>query len=409
MDELLKMAQELTNNAQAEMKIAQALARYAGRQKAKEPVEGCIINGIEVDFRNIDNLSVFMGVAAEGEKMKPPIYQDGSFRQLKYCLEYRFRFNGESHSVYGKTQEECFQKRHDIETGKTMPKNALTLSKWLNKWVNTYKKPKITIESLEAINRNIKRISDKLGSIQLCQLKTEQIQEFLNNEPKNNTRIKLASVFSDSLQKAFATQKIKHNPYLAVEYRREKSKSYPVLQPDEQLKVYNAVSDKKYKDLFKISICTGMRISELIGLKVNDIDFKNNIITVKQQLDRNNRVKEKLKTDAAYRRIDFLPELFDGIDLSNAYLFQGISYVAVRSYFRRLFEKLELKFVLHSFRHTFISNCYYVGIRDKQIQQWAGHSKIEVTLNTYTHILKGKSPFIDYVKRLNSTHNSTHN
>jgi integrase len=147
-------------------------------------------------------------------------------------------------------------------------------------------------------------------------------------------------------------------------------------------------------------MCTGMRISEIIGLRVADINFTEGIITVKQQLDRENNPKEKLKTESSYRQIDFLPELFEGIDLSGEYVFQGMSYTATRSYFRRLFEKLKLEFVLHSFRHTFISNCYYVGIRDKQIQLWAGHSKVEITINTYTHIIKGDSPFIDYVRKL---------
>lgn len=377
--------------------------KEAARIKAREEARKTKHTGFKIlDYRHL------FGVMAEEERLKPPIFQDGSFRQLKYCLEYRFMFNGHRESVYGKTKEICYQKRFDLLTGKAKSKNALTFEKWLTEWAEKYKKPNITPESYNAITRYIVQISDKLGSTPLTRLKTGQLQEFLNNEPKANTRIKLASVLSDSLRKAYNTQLIKHNPYLAVEYKKEKSKSYPVLQPDEQLKVYEAIAGKKYKDLFKISLCTGMRISELIGLKVKDIDFENRIITVRQQLDRNNNPKEKLKTDASYRYIDFLPELFDGVDLSKEYLFD-LSYTAVRSFFRRLFEKLELKFVLHSFRHTFISNCYFAGIRDKQIQLWAGHSKVEVTLNTYTHILKGKSPFIEYVKRLNSTPNSTPN
>lgn len=384
--------------------LAKEAVRLQARKETKETVfvrqESSLVTNKLLERLGY-RLSV-KGDTAEGEIMKPPIFQDGSFRQLKYCLEYRFMFNGHQESVYGQTKEICYQKRLDLLTGKTKSKKCLTFEKWLKEWAAKYKKPNVTPESYEAITRYISQISDKLGSTALLRVNTGQLQDFLNNEKRSNTRTKLASILSDSLRKAYDTQLIKHNPYLAVEYKKEKSKSYPVLQPDEQLTVYEAITDKKYKDLYRISVCTGMRISELIGLKVKDIDFKNRIITVKQQLDRNNNPKEKLKTDASYRYIDFLPELFDGVDLSKDYLFE-LSYTAVRSYFRRLFDKLKLEFVLHSFRHTFISNCYFVGIRDKQIQLWAGHSKVEVTLNTYTHILKGFSPFIEYVKKLSST------
>lgn len=143
-----------------------------------------------------------------------------------------------------------------------------------------------------------------------------------------------------------------------------------------------------------------MRINEALGLAIKDIDFKNNIINVKQQKTRNNKITDILKTDAAYRQINFLQELYKNMDLTKEFLFENMSYTATRSYFRRLFEKLKVEFVLHSFKHTFISNCYYVGIPDKQIQIWAGHSKVETTINTYTHILSGNSIFLEYAEKL---------
>ena len=373
--------------------LAKEIIKFQARKDAeKAKYKGFKIGKLVIDFKED---------AAKGEKMPPqPYFKDGIFRKHYRKLEYRFMYNGKQISVCGADEEECYRKRLDIIAGKKILKSVKTFGQWLTEWANTYKKPNLTPNSFEAIERYIKQLSDKLGSVPLSKLTTTQLQKFLNNEPRSNTRTKLASVMSDSLNKAYATQQIKFNPYLAVEYKKEKSKSYPVLQPNEQVKVYEQIAEKKYKDLYRIALCTGMRISELIGLRVQDVDFDNHIITVKQQLDRDNNPKEKLKTDASYRYIDFLPELFTDMDLSREYLFEGTSYTAARSYFRRLFEKLNMEFVLHSFRHTFISNCYHVGISDKQIQLWAGHSKVEITINTYTHILKGDSPFIEYVKRL---------
>jgi integrase len=49
-----------------------------------------------------------------------------------------------------------------------------------------------------------------------------------------------------------------------------------------------------------------------------------------------------------------------------------------------------------------VSVLYYIGVRDKQIQEWAGHSTLEMTTDIYTHLLAKSegSPILAYLKEL---------
>ena len=56
---------------------------------------------------------------------------------------------------------------------------------------------------------------------------------------------------------------------------------------------------------------------------------------------------------------------------------------------KEIMEKLQFKgYTIHSLRHTFATRGQELGITPKQMQQWLGHSTVEITLNIYTHINK---------------------
>src|SRR5690606_29538996 len=113
-------------------------------------------------------------------------------------------------------------------------------------------------------------------------------------------------------------------------------------QPEQQTLLYKEIKVDKYFQLFKFCCCTGLRPCEALGLKVENVDFKNQIIKVRTQITRKGELTPILKSDAAYREIPFLPELFEGIDLSNELVFP-IKYSAADSFWGRLFDKLGLQ------------------------------------------------------------------
>ena len=265
---------------------------------------------------------------------------------------------------------------------------------WLLHWQKTYKRSK---QNDETYNRNLKRITDDiipaLGDIKLSELTTDAIQDYINALPVSNTRDKISFIFSGSLKKAFDLGYTERNLFKAVETVKNISESYSVLQPKTQLKLFKIIKMPKYLRMFFFYCCTGFRFSE--GLSINpqtDIDRKRKVIILRMS-DKN--------TKKHRREVPYLPELFQDFDLSQTSLFPDITKNGAKLYFSKLFKKHKIDAVFHSFRHTFISCCYHIGIPEKYIQSWVGHSSIVTTMDTYTHILNYvDTPIFDYLKRL---------
>lgn len=173
---------------------------------------------------------------------------------------------------------------------------------------------------------------------------------------------------------------------------------------------------KKYYEGIYILFKTGLRISEFCGLTVADIDFKNHILHIKRQLQKNS-VKdyyiEAPKSKSGYRKIPMTkdvedcfkkiienrnpPKIEPMVDGVAGFLYFDQNGSIVYSlhwshYFKRIWTKYNNiyrepmpKVTPHVCRHTFCSNMAKAGMNPKALQYIMGHSDISVTLNTYTH------------------------
>jgi integrase len=173
----------------------------------------------------------------------------------------------------------------------------------------------------------------------------------------------------------------------------------------------------KYYDGIFILFNTGLRVSELCGLTISDIDFGNKRIRVDHQLQRTREmayVIEDTKTKSGTRFIPMSNEVMDCfrriiqnrsntfvepmIDGYTGFLFldkNDMPMVALHweHYFKHILQKYNSiyrvqlpKITPHVCRHTFCSNMAHSGMNPKTLQYIMGHSDISVTLNTYSHV-----------------------
>lgn len=176
----------------------------------------------------------------------------------------------------------------------------------------------------------------------------------------------------------------------------------------------------KHYDAIYILFNTGLRISELAGLTVSDIDFRNNKIRVDHQLlkrkegDHIKVMIEKPKTNSGVRYIPMTREVAECfkrviekrnglqnepvVDGMKGFLFlsrNGVPLDAARweRYFQnicgkynRTHDELMPKVTPHVCRHTFCSKMARSGMNPKTLQYIMGHANISITMNTYTHL-----------------------
>lgn len=173
----------------------------------------------------------------------------------------------------------------------------------------------------------------------------------------------------------------------------KKPKAIPVvLSFNEVQKMIKYTLNLKHRAIIEVIFCHGLRRSELINLKINDIDSENMLLKVRQSKglkDRNIPLSEScLKTLRLYYK-SFKPKeyLFNGqfsIQYSPGSLRNVIQDAAKRS-------KINKKVKIHTLRHSFASYLVSIDVNLIKIQEWLGHSSSKTT-EIYCHVLQQENP-----------------
>lgn len=146
-----------------------------------------------------------------------------------------------------------------------------------------------------------------------------------------------------------------------------------------------------------VMIYAGLRKGEMIALTWNDIDFKNNTISVNKSANLKDGGNIKCpKTEAGYRTIpmpkvlaDYLKGIKkDGITVLNRdgepFNRNGLWEWEWEKYMR----KCGIDTTAHCLRHTYCSILYAAGVDALTAKEYMGHSDIQTTLGIYTHLME---------------------
>jgi site-specific recombinase XerD len=189
--------------------------------------------------------------------------------------------------------------------------------------------------------------------------------------------------------------------------KREK-KLPPVLTMSECLSIFKAIDNPKHKLLMLMAYGAGLRLSELIHLKWEDILWSEYKIHIKQAKGKRDRIVALPYSVVSY--LESYRELYKSSEWIFEGQFKGESYSgrSVQAIMRRALEKigLEKKATVHTLRHSFATHLLEAGTDIRYIQQLLGHKNITTT-TIYTHLSKKsvdniQSPLDNMVRRVNS-------
>ena len=176
---------------------------------------------------------------------------------------------------------------------------------------------------------------------------------------------------------------------------------------DEFKKFISYEEDLRWKCVFEILYYCGLRKGELKGLTWKDIYFDKKVLSVNKQItQRNNRVKFEFsdtKTRDSRRIVPITKVLLNDLkmlyeqDKKDYYGFNDDFFVVSDAkpiadsniYLRRtkLANLAGLKVIrIHDFRHSCASLLINNGANVTLVAKYLGHTKIEETLNTYSHM-----------------------
>jgi site-specific recombinase XerD len=171
-----------------------------------------------------------------------------------------------------------------------------------------------------------------------------------------------------------------------------------VLSKNDIKMIFKEEKNLKYRLLLMMAYSSGLRVSELVNLKRQDIDLSRKIIIVKSGKGRKDRCT--LLADSV---IDLLKKYFFLNNIST-WVFPGARKerpLAIRSaqrIFENAFSRTNIKTAasIHTLRHTFATHLLEGGTDIRYIQELLGHSSLKTTAR-YTHVarrvtLKIRSP-----------------
>lgn len=229
-----------------------------------------------------------------------------------------------------------------------------------------------------------------------------EIEQFIN-------KMVLIDNISQSYQKVLVGSiKLFYNELLRKNYKlnylypdRPEKKLPVVLDKSEIQLLLNSIQNLKHRAILSVIYSAGLRLSEVIEMKLNDIDSKRMLIKIVQgkgKKDRYVMLSEKLLIILREYYKEYKPK---------EYLFEGqkggkYSARSVQAIFKEALSKSNIKkeASVHTLRHSFATHLLESGTDIRIIQQLLGHNSIKST-QIYTQLSSSKiseikSP-IDYI------------
>jgi integrase len=330
--------------------------------------------------------------------------------------EARVRLAGKQRSVYGKTRAEVQRKLKtliaDADKGVLPPSEKLTLAEHVERWLQDVVKHSVRPRTYRGYGELMRRYAlPTLGDVRLTQLQPPHVQqlygELLERGLSVMTVHHVHTVLHQALQQAVKWNLAPRNVTDLVEPPRPQRKEVIALTSEQVRTLLGTSSGTRTDVILRTAVSTGMRQSELMGLRWSDVDLESGTIYVSRQYGRDGDYTEP-KTSKSRRRID-LPETTSAILRAhrtaqlqerlaatewedNDLVFctrngRPLIHRNVLRDFALQLRKADLPHVpFHALRHTHASLLLQQGVHPKVVQERLGHSTIAQTLDTYSHL-----------------------
>jgi site-specific recombinase XerD len=162
-----------------------------------------------------------------------------------------------------------------------------------------------------------------------------------------------------------------------------------VLCQKDIFKIINATNNVKHRLILMTTYSAGLRASEVIALKPENIDSKRMLIKVKGKggKKRYTLLAKRLLPQLRYYYKTYRPQTYLFPSSYKYKTHQPLSYESVRSIYEKARNKASVKngAGIHSLRHSFATHLLEAGYDIRKIQVLMGHSRLSTTM-IYLHV-----------------------
>ncbi len=336
------------------------------------------------------------------------------------------RYSARFQSKTGKRVEKYFDKlpeakkwlrdaKYEDAHSNLASSNQIKVDAWFQYWIEVKQKtvrPNTVRNYRERYERNIKPL---IGNMLLSDVKTIHCQHIMNKMAeegyRTSTLYQARISLYNMLEYAVENDMLPKNPCtkLVKSSIGAPSEKKEALTLEEQKLFLDAIVGSSYELQFRFALQTGLRTGELVGLRWEDVDFKEETLTISRTLEFRHSThiwrEGPPKSQSGYRTIPLTKEAIEILKeqkkKNNALKVTPIEWkdqiflcrkgtpVKNSTYDTALFKYCDKagirRFAMHVLRHTFATRCIEAGMKPKTLQTILGHSNIGITMNLYVH------------------------
>ena len=315
--------------------------------------------------------------------------------------------------------------QHSLNSGAYIVPTKMTFGQLLERWLTDYVASNVAPSTSAVYEQHCaKHIIPALGSIQLKLLNPQHLQRYYTAKLKNgrldgsgalNARTVRHhhTTIHTALESAVKWDLVIRNVADSVHPPKYEQKEMTVLTPEDLSRVLEAAKSTPYYHFYYLAAYTGARRGELLALRWKNVSLVDGTISINNSVThiRGQVIYKRPKTAKSRRLIDLpqsatnvLGELFDeknrgmstmGVELTPEDLVfsnatgEPIHPDTVTHEWPKLMKRLGLKRIrLQDLRHTHAS-ILLTRTTSKTIAERLGHSSVQITLDTYSHLLPG--------------------
>lgn len=237
---------------------------------------------------------------------------------------------------------------------------------------------KYTISTIQTYSSCLSVIIGKIGEFPSL----DEIKDFLLTIKNNSYHKQMVGAIHKYFEFVLKQKlNLKDIPYPRPEYKLPE-----ILSKEEVQSIFDQVKNKKHLAILSLLYGCGMRIGEVINLKIVDIDSSRNIITI-----RGGKGLKDRQVGLDVKLLNLLQEYFAlfnpreyafngqfGLQYTSSSINQLLKYYALKA-------NIKKRVHAHKFRHSFATHLLERGIDIFLIQKLLGHKRQETT-EVYCHV-----------------------
>lgn len=298
------------------------------------------------------------------------------------------------------------------DMGTLLEPSRESLNDYLDRWLTAAAKPRLGASSYSDYERLLRYyVRPELGATPLQKLTALDIQKVYAGMQARNLSPRTVQythrVLRNALEQAVKWRLLIHNPAQHVELPKQERREMHFMTDGESRRFLTAARTSPHYAFFTLMLSTGLRPSEALALRWQDVDLKRHAVRITRTVKRLGGMWlfEEPKTKKSRRVVDYpvslnevllehrakQAELIGESDL----VFSSLEGTPLHEknmltrHYRPLLKAAGLleAMRLYDLRHTHASLLLLAGVHPKVVSERLGHSSIVITLDTYSHVI----------------------